>query len=255
MSPAPTAVIMAGGKGHRMHPFTQAMPKALLPVGSSILLDILVAQMHRAGCREVVVSLGHLAPVIRAYCAAHPSLRLPVRLVEEGSPLGTAGAIGLIEPTPRSVVVVNCDVLSDVSYGDMIREHEARGADLTILGVVYRHRPPYGVLELDGHGLLAAWHEGTEQQHVVAGGVYVVGERALSLVRRDERLDMPALVSRVMAAGGAVHVFTHGAAWFDLGTLETYALGVAAFMSDPARFGVLPGDRSEPSNGRRASAQ
>lgn len=239
---APTAVIMAGGAGHRMHPFTNAMPKALLPIGSTIMLDVLVSQMREAGCREVVISLGHLAQVIRAYCGGHGSLRLPVRFVEETSPLGTAGALSLLDPRPQSVIVMNCDVLSDVRFGDMIREHHASGADITILGVVHEHRLPYGVLEVNGQGTLSAWREGLEHHHVVAGGAYVIGEGALSLVRRDERLDMPALVARVIENGGSVHVFRHDVAWFDLGTIDSYNRGVAAFTASPERFGfVHPG--------------
>ncbi|HYE60407.1 MAG TPA: sugar phosphate nucleotidyltransferase [Phycisphaerales bacterium] len=235
--PPPIAMIMAGGKGHRMHPFTEAMPKALLPVGNTILLDILASQLHQAGCRDLVISLGRLAPVIRAYCGGR-TLPLPVRFVEETSPLGTAGALALLDAAPHGVLVINCDVLTDARFADLIARHHARAADITVLGVVHTRRLQFGVLESNPDGRLTGWHEGLEHRYTGAAGVYMIGPRALALISDGERLDMPELVHRVMESRGLVQVHTHEGAWYDLGTPPIYDEGVAAFTASPERFGV-----------------
>lgn len=237
---AVSAVIMAGGMGHRMHPFTGAMPKALLPIGSSIMLDILVAQIRRAGVQDVVVSLGHRASVIRAYCGGHPTLQKHVRFIEESSPLGTAGALSLLSPAPSTVVAVNCDVLSDLCFDQLLRQHHSRRADVTVVGARHRHRLAFGLLEKAESDKLLAWRERVETESLIAAGAYVLSRRAISLLQPGERVDMPTLVERVMAAGGCAYVHTHEGAWFDVGTIESYDRAVAAFEASPATFGIEP---------------
>jgi NDP-sugar pyrophosphorylase family protein len=195
--------------------------------------------MHTAGCSDCVISLGHLGALIKAYCAANKTLRMPVRFVEETSPLGTAGALALLDPIPESAVVINCDVLSDVSFRDVIKQHNTRGADITILSVRHKYKLPYGVLDVKPDGSLNVWREGQEHLHLVSGGAYVVGRRALSMIQRGERLDMPSLVKRVMDDGGSAQVYIHEGGWFDLGTIDSYNLGVAAFNATPERFGFI----------------
>lgn len=237
MNPQPTGVIMAGGLGQRMHPFTKAMPKALLPIGNTFMVDVLVSQMHQASCKEVVISLGHLGPLIRSYCSTNRSLRLPVRFVEEFSPLGTAGALSLLDPYPSCALVVNCDILSNVRFSDVLDEHNKCRADISILAVSHKYKLPYGELQVDAESNLQAWRERPEQEYLISGGGYVVGPKAMSLIKRDERLDMPGLVSRVLASGGRVHAYQHRDSWFDLGTIESYDRGVAAFVASPGEYG------------------
>jgi NDP-sugar pyrophosphorylase family protein len=135
-------------------------------------------------------------------------------------------------------------VLTDACFGGIIARHHERRADITILGVVHTRRLQFGVLDVNLDNSLAGWREGLEHQYIGAAGVYMIGPRALSLVRPGERLDMPELVARVKDHGGAVQVVTHEGAWFDLGTVDSYNQGVAAFTATPERFG-----RTHPSAG------
>jgi NDP-sugar pyrophosphorylase family protein len=218
------AVILAGGRGTRLRPFTVTFPKPLVPLGDRPILDRLLMQLADAGVARVVLSLGHLSSLIRAYVSQQEHLcsRLNIEFIEEDRPLGTAGAVGMLE-FDSSFFVMNGDLLTDVDFADLYRSHRESGAILTVARTVRRERIDFGVLDLDENGWLRGYREKPEYTYSVSMGVYLYEPQVLGYIERGERLDFPDLVLRLLADGKAVATYVHPGLWLDIGRPDDYA--------------------------------
>jgi NDP-sugar pyrophosphorylase family protein len=200
------AVILAGGQGNRLRPYTFTVPKPLLPLGDRPLLDYLVAQLARCGVTDLVLALGYQAELIRAYCGDGSRFGVHIAYVVESRPLGTAGPVALcrslLDPG-EPFLLVNGDVVTRLDFASLARFHRERGARLTIGYVRHTYQSPFGVLQLSGDVVTGVTEKPTHVDPVSAG-IYSISPEAAALVPADEPLTMPQLADRVRAAGGLV---------------------------------------------------
>lgn len=215
------AVVLAGGRGRRLEPFTTILPKPLAPLGQRPILDILLQQLRRDGLTEIVISLGYLGELIQAYLAGRPELGVSIRLVREEDPRGTAGALALVEDGGDDLLVVNGDVLTDLRFTEVIRTHRRTGAALTV-AIQQRHtQMSYGVVETDGD-LAIGYREKPQLVVDCAIGVNVYGRAALAVARSRSPIDLPDVVGELLARGETVAVHRHDGYWRDIGTRTDY---------------------------------
>lgn len=216
-------VILAGGKGTRLRPYSNVLPKPLMPVGNYPILEIVLRSLHRQGFRHVTLSVGHLAHLIEAYFGDGRRWDLSLRYVRESTPLGTAGPLALVDFLTDDFVVMNGDILTDLDFRAMIARHRSSGAPATLARYAKTLRPSLGVVETDAAGKLTAYHEKPALHYEVSMGIYVMHRSVVELfTRRGRRLDLPDLMLRLLEAGERVATYPHDGLWLDIGRPEDY---------------------------------
>ncbi|MBI5513437.1 MAG: NTP transferase domain-containing protein [Deltaproteobacteria bacterium] len=219
------AVILAGGRGRRLAPFTVAFPKPLVPVGDHAVLELLVRSLARSGIREVTFAVDHLAELIMAYVEGHPGLRglCAYRFARDERPSGTAGPLRMIPGLEDTFLVCNGDLLTTLDFTALVAHHRGEGAALTV--AVHRKavRLGLGVLDIDPSGSVTRYQEKPQLTYDVSMGVYVYEPRALSRIAPGEYLDFPDLVQRLLQEGERVAAYRTDAYWLDVGNPEDYA--------------------------------
>jgi len=232
------AVILAGGKGTRLAPYTTILPKPLMPIGEVPIVEVIVRQLYQCGFRHVTMSVGYLEGLIRAYFAAaaerFPGLTLDYQ--REDAPLGTAGPLSLIPAPAESFLVMNGDILTTLAYDEFLHSHRESGAALTIACHEKEVGIDLGVLEIGPDHLVVGYREKPVMRYPVSMGIYAYDHRALSYIRHGERLDFPDLVLRLLAEGERVAVHPSDAIWLDIGRTEDYQEAVQVFETNARDF-------------------
>jgi NDP-mannose synthase len=231
------AVILAGGVGSRLKPFTFTIPKPLVPIGEMPIIEILIRQLAAKGFDHISISVGHMAALIRAVCGDGSQWSVAIDYVEEEDPLGTAGGLALLQDLGDSpFLVVNGDTLTDLDFSQAVLSHPL-DAGITICTTARQVEVDFGVLEVDQDGLLVAYREKPSLGYIVSMGVYVISPWVVGAhVSAGERLDMPDLIDDLLSAGHPVRTFDSGAYWLDLGRIDDLERGDSAFRSERARF-------------------
>lgn len=220
-APPLEAVIMAGGFGTRLQPLTNDTPKPMLPVGGRPLLEVAVSQLQRAGIRRVNVTTHYLPDKIVDHFGDGARFGVELKYVNEASPLGTAGALQLLESWPSTIIVMNGDILTDINIQSMLRYHREHEALFTVAVRQFEFRVPYGVVE--GHGgLVRAIVEKPELSFFVNAGIYMIEPEVRRYIRDGERLDMPDLVRALIDDGRTVANFPIREYWLDIGRHTDY---------------------------------
>ena len=230
------ALILAGGRGTRLRPFTAVFPKPLVPLGNRAIIEILLQRLAHAGFQNVTISTGYLAELIRAVCGDGSRFGLKVDYVGEDEPLGTAGPLSLLPELTDPVVVMNGDLLTTLNFTDMLRYHHEQNADLTV-GVFPREvKIDFGVVESGPDGEFEGFREKPTFHFDVSMGVNIVGARAQRHIIPGQRLDMPDLVLKVYETGGKVACFRQACRWLDIGRPDDYGLAQEEFERDEQAY-------------------
>jgi len=233
-------VILAGGRGTRLAPYTSVLPKPLLPIGERAILEIVIQQLRDADFTDVVLSVGHLAHLIRAVFDSGPARGLPISYVHEDHPLGTAAPLRLVEGLDETFLVMNGDVLTTLSHRALVEFHRESGFEITIASHVRKTRFDYGVIEADESGRVLGFSEKPEVTSLVSMGIYVMEPQVLELIPEGVHFDFPDLVHALIADGREVGVYPYAGYWRDLGRHEDYAAAneewehVTDLTSEPA---------------------
>lgn len=230
------AIVLAGGKGARLSPYTKILPKPLMPVGDMPILEVILRQMKRAGIHEVVLTVGHLSELLRAFFKDGSHLGLRVSYSYEDQPLGTAGPIALIEGLSESFMVTNGDVLTTLDFCDVIRFHDEQRAAATI---AVHHRKVHidlGVIQWDGAPNICGYIEKPSYDYCVSMGIYVFDPRVLRYIPRGQYLDFPDLVHRLIDAGEKVVGYSFDGYWQDLGRADDYEHAMKDFEAMRPQF-------------------
>ena len=230
------AVILAGGKGTRLKPYTMTIPKPLLPLGDVPVLDIVVRQLARDGFTRVVLTLGHMAPLFRAHYGDGERYGTRIEFLNEGEPLGTAAPLRSLTDVPDNFLVMNGDLLTDISYVDLIAEHRRSGAAGTIAVAAREEKIDYGVIELTSDGTFVDYREKPRIPYFVSMGINVLSRGALQRIPPTGRFDMPELMLALHRAGDGVHCFRSSCYWQDIGRFDDYTRASEDFVNDPERF-------------------
>lgn len=234
------AVILAGGKGTRLAPYTTVFPKPLVPLGHRPILEIILRQLVHYGFKEAVLSVGYLAELIQAYFqnGARPD-GLALSYVKESKPLGTAGPLADIPGLDDTFLVMNGDVLTSLDFQSLIEHHRRSGAMLTIATHQKKVKVDLGVIETDAQDRVTGYLEKPETCHRVSMGIYVYQPEVLHYIEPDAYLDFPDLVNRLLQAGEKVVGCPVDAYWLDIGRHDDYAKAQEEFEQHQDRF--LPG--------------
>lgn len=231
------AVILAGGLGTRLRPYTTVIPKPLVPVGDKPILEHILRALNRAGVRDIDLCVSHLGELIQVYLAqsALPE-DLELTFHWEHDPLGTAGALRLIPDLSDTFIVMNGDVLTNLDYSQLVEFHHERDAALTIAMTSKRVQIDLGVID-HGGGFVRGYDEKPTLDYHVSMGIYVYDRRALGYLP-DGPCQFPELVERLLSAGEPVAAFSSEADWFDIGTVEEYERASKTIEAAPERFGM-----------------
>lgn len=211
-----TVVIMAGGEGLRLRPLTENTPKPLLFVGGKPILQHIIENLRDEGFSDIVIAVNYLAAQIQEFFADGSDFGVRIRYVKEEVPLGTAGALSLLEePTVTPLVVMNGDLISTASVGKMVEFHVHENADITVGAKVIETTTPFGVLLTDGP-VVKAIEEKPTRSDLVNAGVYVLSGKVIAKLSRTAPTDMPELIEQNLA-GQRVLAFPLHEDWLDLG--------------------------------------
>ncbi|MGA2924493.1 MAG: sugar phosphate nucleotidyltransferase [Solirubrobacteraceae bacterium] len=219
------AVILAGGLGTRLRPYTTILPKPLMPVGDRPILDIVIRQLKRAGFDRVTIATGYLAELIEAFFDDGSRYGIPIDYFREYEPLGTVGALSLIDGLDEDFLVMNGDVLTDLDYGALLQRHRSGGQAATIAAHRREVRISLGVLQFDSavdQTEVTGYVEKPTLCYDVSMGVYCFAPRARDHIPRGQRLDFPDLVLKLIAVGETVRAWHSHGEWFDIGSLDDY---------------------------------
>jgi NDP-mannose synthase len=220
------AVVLAGGRGTRLAPYTTVLPKPLMPVGDRAILEIVLHQLRAAGFEEITLAVGHFAHLIRAVLGNGSSNGVSIKYHDEQEPLGTAGPLASIPGLDRTFLMLNGDVLTTLDYRALVRAHAEAGNALTIATHRRVVRSDYGVLHTDGAlgatRRVLAYEEKPELAFTVSMGVYVLEPDVLEHVPAGRHTDLPDLVLALLAAGLAVGSYAFDGYWLDIGREDDY---------------------------------
>jgi NDP-sugar pyrophosphorylase family protein len=220
--PPPVAVVMAGGRGKRLRPITDKVPKPLLRVGRYTIVERIIADIAAAGIEDVFVALNYKAKMFERKLGDGEHLGVRIHYLHEDQALGTAGPLGLLPEKPKGpVFVTNADIITRVHYARIIEFHRHRNAWATVAAAEHVQHIPYGVLRTDGSRLVAQ-DEKPDINVLINAGMYVLDPRALGTVKANEYLDMPVLLERLLSRKRAVHVFPLVEKWIDSGSPEEF---------------------------------
>jgi NDP-sugar pyrophosphorylase family protein len=234
-------IILAGGLGTRLRPFTTVLPKPLMPLGDRPVLDIVVRQLKAHGFRRITLATGYLAELIEAFFRDGESYGVEIDYFREQEPLGTVGALSLIDGLDEDFLVMNGDLVTDLDYGALFEQHLSGDAAATIASTKRHVQVTLGVMHFDDSGdptRLTGYTEKPELDFAVSMGVYCFSPRVLPFITRGERLDFPDLILRLIAAGETVRALPSTDYWLDIGRHDDYEQALDEF--ERMRHRLLP---------------
>ena len=211
-------VVMAGGKGTRLFPYTQVLPKPLIPIGNATILEQVIGSFTKAGCRRFYISVNYKKNLIKAYLQdMRPGYE--VNYIEEENFLGTAGSLYLVKDEMREPFFVsNCDILLDVNYAKVMRFHKENGNVITLITSLKNYTIPYGVVNIGKEGQVESLSEKPELNFLVNTGVYVLNPEALKLIPKEKFMHITDLIQACLDRGDKVGVYpVTEKAWEDMG--------------------------------------
>jgi NDP-sugar pyrophosphorylase family protein len=256
------AVILAGGRGTRLAPFTSILPKPLMPIGERAILELVVERLKSCGIVDITFCVGYLSHLIRAVFDSRENNEVNISYVLEQRPLGTAGPLWLVEGLDDTFVVMNGDVLTDLDFTDLLTYHRSQQNVVTIATHARSIKVDYGVLRFDGDGngngnghvngqRITGYVEKPEYTSAVSMGIYVFEPSALDYIAPDEPSDFPDLVQALLSAGQPVGAYPHDGMWFDIGRQDDYTQAVEAWPQAAALLTAAPSGADAPRTGRK----
>ena len=225
------ALILAGGKGTRLKPFTNAIPKPLVPVGDLPILEIVLRQLRRSGVGRVTLAVNHLAQLIQAFFGDGSKLGLNIAYSVEDTPLGTAGPLRLIKKLDDNFLVMNGDLLTTIDYRGLFNRHVAEGAAATIATFQKKLKIDLGVLEVNGERFVD-YIEKPTYNFTVSMGIYAMNRRVIDYIPPDRPFDTPDLILALHKAGEKIVCYSGDYDWLDIGRIDDYEQAVGIFEAN-----------------------
>ncbi len=233
------AVILAGGRGQRLAPYTTILPKPLMPIGDVPILEVVVRQLKRAGFEDITLAVGYLAELLMAYFGDGEKLGVRIHYSREDEPLGTAGPLALVQGLDEPFLVMNGDLLTNIDYGRLWQAHAARRAIATLVTFQRDVQIDLGVIETDDEGRVRGYIEKPTYHYTVSTGIYVFEPSVLRYISPRARMDLPELILKLLADGQQVATYPFRGIWLDIGRIDDYQRAVEEFAQHRDEF--LPG--------------
>lgn len=230
------AIILAGGKGTRLRPYTVALPKPLMPIGEFPILEVIIRQLVRHGFDHVTMAVNHQAEIIRAFFQNGERWGIKIDYSLEDKPLSTMAPLRLINDLPEDFLVMNGDILTDLNYSDMFQEHVGRKNIFTISSHVRVQKIDYGVLEADASGYLSGFIEKPQTKYMVSMGIYMASRRILDFIPEGQSYGFDNLMLDLIAAKQPASVREFAGYWLDIGRPDDYMQAIEEFDQMKSRF-------------------
>jgi len=216
-------VILAGGRGTRLKPYTTVFPKPLMPVGDKPILEIIIRQLKSHGLEDIVIAVGHLGELIMSFFGDGSNFGVNIKYSKEDKPLGTAGGLGLIkEELKDTFLMINGDTLTTLSFPDLINYHRKNNAIATISLKRREVYIDFGLVELDSNNTIKGYTEKPSIDHLVSMGVYIFEPKVLEYIRPNKYLDFPDLIKELISKGETVKGYVYDGYWLDIGRADDY---------------------------------
>ena len=223
------AVILAGGIGTRLRPYTIAIPKPLMPIGEYPILEVLVRQLVLFGFDRVTLAVNHQAELIRSYFESGQRWNIDIDYSQEKVPLGTMGPLKLIHDLPENILVMNGDVLTDLDYRRFLDDHNSKKQLFSIASSTKHYKIDYGVLRVDQAGNLIGFEEKPSISQQVSMGVYALNRRVLDYIEPSSEFGFDDLMGELLGRALNVKVHVHKGYWRDIGTPSDYEAALIEF--------------------------
>ncbi len=200
-------VIMAGGKGTRLDPFTKVLPKPLIPIGEKTIIEVIIDKFTEYGVNSFYISLFHKSKIIKSYFdELNPPYK--IKYLYEDKPLGTAGCLKQLENSlSGSFIMTNCDIIVDTDYNEVLTHHEKEKNDITLVASLKHFNIPYGICEIGRNGVLSKIKEKPEYSFLVNTGMYLINSKVLHHIPHNEFFHMTHLIEDVKDKGGRIGIF------------------------------------------------
>lgn len=223
------AIILAGGKGTRLKPYTTVLPKPLMPIGDSPILEVVVKQLKKNGFKKITMAIGHQHDLFVAFFGNGEKWKIPIEYYIEKKPLGTAAPIRHINNLENDFLMMNGDILTDLSLKKLFAIHKNKKADLTIATHKRIQNVNYGTLEYSKDGRLTGFREKPSFDFNVSMGIYILSRRVLPLIPAKGRFDFPDLVQKLLSHNMSIHCHAYDGYWMDIGRPEDYEQAIDDF--------------------------
>jgi NDP-sugar pyrophosphorylase family protein len=216
------AIVLAGGKGTRLVPYTHIIPKPMMPIGDKAILEIMLLQLRRAGITEVILTVGHLAGLMRAYFQDGAQFGVNICYSFEDHPLGTAGPLGLIDGLDETFLVCNGDVLTTLDITEFFAFHKRNQGVATIASHQRQVHIDLGVIEINSDHSIIGYTEKPTLNYLVSMGIYIFEPEVLQYIPKEQSLDFPDLIEILIAQKKKVVAYPFDGYWEDLGRADDY---------------------------------
>lgn len=230
------AIILAGGKGTRLRPYTVVLPKPLMPIGEYPILEVIIRQLVSAGFDHITLAVNHQAEIIKAFFRDGAKWGIKIDYSLEDKPLSTMAPLRLINDLPGNFLVMNGDILTDLSFSELFEEHVSKNNIFTISSHVREQKIDYGVLETGADGYLSGFREKPKSQYLVSMGVYMASRRIMDFIPKGESYGFDNLMLDLIAAGRPAVVRKFDGYWLDIGRPDDYMQAIEEFEQMKPRF-------------------
>jgi NDP-sugar pyrophosphorylase family protein len=222
-------IILAGGEGRRLNPYTVVLPKPLMPVGDVPILEVIIKQLKKYKLKDVTIAVGYLGNLIQTFFGDGKKLGVRIKYSYEEKPLGTMGPLTLIPGLKKTFMVMNGDLLTSLNYRKLINYHLSKKPIATIAVKKREIETDYGVLEYNKNFELTRYREKPKIPYQVSMGIYVFEPRILNFIPRNKRFDFPELMNLLLRKGEKVLVYPSDDFWLDIGRHEDYRKAIEEF--------------------------
>ena len=230
------AVILAGGMGRRLAPYTFVIPKPIVPIGTTPIVEIVLRQLAFHGVEHVTIALGHMSEIVRAVAGDGSKLGIRLDYSEEEKPLGTMGPLRLIPDLEDDFLVMNADLLTDLDFGALAAYHRAHGGPATVATYVKATRLELGIIETDAQARIVGFEEKPTLRHKVSMGIYAFNRSILDYVPHDTYFGFDGLMAALMAAGQPIRAYLFDGQWLDIGIPADYQAAQEEFEQNRDRY-------------------
>ena len=213
-------IIMAGGRGKRLHPITEEIPKPMIEINGLPMIHHLILRLKKQGFYKFIISVNYKKEIIKSYLGDGSKFDIEVNYIEEKKPLGTAGSLALIPELIEPAILLNADIITDIYFQDLITQNKQNNSDLIMVTKNEKISISYGVVETQGKEVLSI-KEKPNFDFLINTGIYLITEEVRKLVKKNQFLDMPDLVRKCLAEKLKVEHFLCTNNWLDIGRFET----------------------------------
>jgi NDP-sugar pyrophosphorylase family protein len=226
------AVILAGGKGTRLKPYTVTLPKPLVPIGEMPIIEIIILQLRKYGFSHITITVNHLAEIIKAFCGNGSKWGIHIDYTLEEKALSTMGPLTLISDLPDNFLVLNGDILTDLDFNKLFTEHKLKCNNFTIAAYQRKEIIDYGVLSVDNNNKLIDFKEKPLFDSLVSMGVYIVNKSVVKLIPENTFFGFDHLMKLLISRNEYPDVYPYNGRWLDIGRPDDYEIAVNNFKPE-----------------------